>query len=108
MCPSSARTTWSIVISAAGRASRYPPCAPRVASTIPAFLSRAAIRSRYARGSDSASAMALSESGCLPPERPSCTSSRTPYSAFVVKIMRALILPTRSEFAGWRRDAPSE
>src|SRR5829696_6637921 len=49
--------------------------------------------------------MALSERGWRPPWRPSCTSSRTPYSAFVVKIIGPLILPTRSEFP-WVGSSP--
>jgi hypothetical protein len=39
----------------------------------------------------------LRETGCPEPWRPSSTRRRTPYSAFVVKIMPS-ILPTRSEF----------
>src|SRR3954464_2427777 len=46
------------------------------------------MRSRYASGSDSASATAFRLTGWSPPWSPSWISSRTPYSAFVVKIIR--------------------
>src|SRR3712207_1460742 len=58
------------------------------------------MRSRYARGRPSASAMAFRETGPPTPAparwRPSSTSRRTPYSAFVVKITGE-ILPRESE-----------
>ena len=45
------------------------------------------MRSRYASGRPSASEIALSETGASAACRPSSTSRRTPYSAFVVKII---------------------
>src|SRR5829696_2903987 len=56
------------------------------------------MRSRYARGRPSLSAIDLSETGTPPSCLPSSTRSRTPYSAFVVKITRQ-ILPQGSEKA---------
>src|SRR3954452_19310274 len=47
------------------------------------------MRSRYASGRFSASATAFRLTGCCPPCSPSWISSRTPYSAFVVKIIGA-------------------
>src|SRR4051812_48512533 len=63
------------------------------------------MRSKYASGNDSASATAFRLTGSSPPWRPSWISSRTPYSALVVKIIA--VKPTNEVGVGDRETEAS-
>jgi len=98
--PSSAATTSRTLISAAGRASEYPPAAPRRLRTTPPRRSAEKTCSRNCSGMSRLSAMSPRRTGfpgAVSSRRASSVSARTAYLLFM-EMFTPTPLPRRQHF----------